>query len=253
MTTTTRSALVTGAAGGIGRAVAVKLARSGVLVHAADVNEAGLRETAELARAVGGNVNPVVLDIADTHAIRSVVDVTDTLDVLVNNAAIADSTVTRELTIDRVQRVLGVNLLGAIDLTLTLLPLLGASNAPRVLNVASVQGLVGTRNSLAYATAKAGLLGFTRALAADAADQGILVNALAPGFVDTAMALVDGHSEYDSTLFQQVYVEHRGIPLRRPSTAQEQAEIAAFLCSPENTYITGQTVIADGGMTSTFA
>jgi 3-oxoacyl-[acyl-carrier protein] reductase len=248
-----RSALITGAARGIGRAIAARLARSGVTVIAVDIDKEGLAETVAAIRSAGGAADSFALDVADGRSIHSSIARLDALDVLVNDAAISDATPTSELTQDRIRRVLDVNLFGAIDLTLAALPLLTRSASPRVLNVASVQGIVGTRNSLAYATAKAGLLGFTRALAADVAEAGILVNALAPGFVDTPMAIVDGHSEYDSTLFRRVYVEHGGIPLRRPSTAQEQAEIAAFLCSPENTYITGETVVADGGMTSTFA
>lgn len=248
-----RSALVTGAASGIGRAIATKFAAAGIAVFAADVDEAGLAESVSAIRSAGGTVSGIAVDIAEPASISAGIAGIGTLDILVNDAAISDATPTAELTMSVVRRVLDVNLFGAMDVTLAALPILRRSNAPRVLNIASVQGLVGTRNSLAYATAKAGLLGFTRALAADVADDGILVNALAPGFVDTPMASVAGRSEYDSTVFRQVYVEHGGIPLRRPSTAQEQAEIAAFLCSPENTYITGETVVADGGMTSTFA
>jgi 3-oxoacyl-[acyl-carrier protein] reductase len=248
-----RTALVTGAASGIGRAIAVRLAADGVNITAVDLDEDGLTRTVDAICSTGGTAEAVALDITDAEGIGSALARLTALDVLVNNAAVSDITRTTELTMDTVRRVLNVDLFGAIDLTLHALPLLADSESPRVLNIASVQGLVGTRDSLAYATAKAGLLGFTRALAADTADRGVLVNALAPGFVDTPMAIVDGRSEYDSTLFRQVYVEHGGIPLRRPSTAEEQAEIAAFLCSPANTYITGQTVIADGGMTSTFA
>lgn len=249
----TRHALITGAASGIGRAIAVRLAADSVDVLCADIDAVGLSGTVELVRSAGGRAEKAVLDVTDAAAIQALAETIDALDILVNNAAISDTTETRSLTPELLRRILNVNLLGAIDLALALRTLLARSSAGRLLTVASVQGLVGTRNSLAYATAKAGLLGFTRAFAADVAEDGVLVNALAPGFVDTPMAIIDGASEYDTDLFKQVYVEHRGIPLRRPSTAQEQAEIAAFLCSPANTYITAQTIIADGGMTSTFA
>jgi NAD(P)-dependent dehydrogenase (short-subunit alcohol dehydrogenase family) len=248
-----RCAVVTGAASGIGRAIALRLASDGNEVIATDIDRDGLEQTLAVIESRSGTGRTVALDVADPGAIQSFVSAQGPFDVLVNNAAIGDSTPTRELSMDRIRRILDVNLYGAIELSLAALPALSASENPRILNIASIQGFVGTRNALAYATAKAGLLGFTRALAADAAIDGILVNALAPGFVDTPMAIVDGRSEYDSALFRQVYVEHGGIPLRRPSTPTEQAEIAAFLCSPANTYITGQTIIADGGMTSTFA
>ena len=257
-----RRALITGAAHGIGRAVAERLATAGVDVICADIARADLDETVEAITRAGGSAVAMTLDIGDSASISGAVSAlhaagsasAPALDVLVNNAAIADVTDTRDLTMDRFRSVLDVNLLGAVDLTLGLLPMLRRSESGRIVNVASVQGLVGTRNSLSYATAKGGLLSFTRALAADLADDDVLVNALAPGFVDTRMSVgLDGVSEYDSELFKTVYQRHSGIPLRRPASAREMAEITAFLCSVDNTYITAQTIVADGGMTATFS
>ena len=96
-------------------------------------------------------------------------------------------------------------------------------------------------------------MNMTRGLACDLADDGILVNALAPGFVDTPMALFsDGSSEYDSEWFRNIYVKHGRIPLRRPGRADEVAEAALFFCSSANSYVTGQILAVDGGMTATF-
>jgi NAD(P)-dependent dehydrogenase (short-subunit alcohol dehydrogenase family) len=122
-----------------------------------------------------------------------------------------------------------------------------------VLMVSSIQGLVATTDTLAYAASKGGVLAATRALAADLADDGVLVNALAPGFVDTPMAVLpDGSTEYDTDLFRDVYVRHGKVPLRRPARPEEIAEAAAFLCSERNSYLTGSVLTADGGLTAVF-
>ncbi|MDH2444102.1 SDR family NAD(P)-dependent oxidoreductase [Amnibacterium sp. CER49] len=252
-----RNALVTGAGSGIGAAIAEALARSGCAVVCTDRNEAGADATAARIRAAGGSAASLPLDIADDSAVATlpekVVAGLGAIDVLVNNAGVGGEVPTSGLTMADVRAVLRVNLEGAVAVTLALLPQLRASGSGRVLNVASIQGFRGARDSLAYGASKGALVNLTRDLACDLADDGVLVNALAPGFVNTPMArYADGTTEYETDWFRTIYVENARIPLRRPAEPEEVAEAALFLCSPANTYVTGQVLAVDGGMTATF-
>jgi NAD(P)-dependent dehydrogenase (short-subunit alcohol dehydrogenase family) len=252
-----RVALVTGAASGIGAAISRRLARDGVTVVCADIALDGANTTVSAIRAAGGNAETLLLDIADdaqvANSANAVTNLFGGLDILVNNAGIGGEIEIDKLDIAAARRVLEVNLEGTMALTLALRPLLIASSSGRILNIASIQGFRGTKNSLAYGASKGALVNMTRGLACDLADDGILVNALAPGFVDTPMALFpDGSSEYDSEWFRDIYVKHGRIPLRRPGRADEVAEAALFFCSIANSYVTGQVLAVDGGMTATF-
>jgi 3-oxoacyl-[acyl-carrier protein] reductase len=260
MFTPSRRALVTGAGSGIGRAIAARLSAEGIAVFCADRDAEAAARTAEDAGGAGGRAEALTLDIADDASVDRLAGAVlgsslpgAGLDVLVNCAAISDATPTIDLTIGDVRRVLDVNLVGTLAVTLALLPLVRASATGRILLVGSIQGFVATTDTLAYAASKGGVLAATRALAADLADDGVLVNALAPGFVDTPMArLPDGTTEYDTELFRDVYVRHGKLPLGRPARPEEIAETALFLCSERNSYMTGAVLTADGGMTAVF-
>jgi NAD(P)-dependent dehydrogenase (short-subunit alcohol dehydrogenase family) len=252
-----RIALVTGAGSGIGAAIARRFARDGVTVICADIRVGAAEVVAAGIRETGGAAEALDLDIADDDAIAGVPiwlrEHFGGLDVLVNNAGVGGEVSTALLDIAAVRRVLAINVEGAISLTLAVRPMLALSSAPRILNIASIQGFRGAKDSLAYGASKGALVNVTRGLAVDLADDGVLVNALAPGFVDTPMALLgDGSSEYDTDWFRGIYVENARIPLRRPGSAQEVAEAAVFFCSPANGYVTGQILAVDGGMTATF-
>jgi len=128
-----------------------------------------------------------------------------------------------------------------------------ATSGKRILNIASIQGLRGWPNQIAYATAKGAIVNFTRALAADLAPYEIMVNALAPGFVDTPMSIQpDGSHEYDSDWFRDIYVKYGRIPLRRFAKPADMAGPAFFLCSDDSRYVTGQIMLVDGGASATF-
>lgn len=260
MSIPSRTALVTGAASGIGAAIAARLTRSGHSVMLLDIDAQGLeRRISELA-AAGGRASGIVADLADVGRpdvvaalVSRIREHVSTLDVLVNAAGIAETHPTADLDISSYRRVLDVNLDGMVALTIGLLPLLRDSSSARVLNIGSVQGQTSAVDTLAYATSKGGVHAFTRSLAVDLAADGILVNALAPGFVDTPMArLADGSTEFETGWFQDVYVRHGRIPLRRPAQPDEIAAAAEFFVSPDNTYVTGQVVAVDGGLGATF-
>lgn len=251
-----RSALVTGAARGIGAAIAGRLGRAGCVVTCVDIDESALAQTVDALRRDGVSAEAWALDLTDPDTFRRLADrewPAGRLDVLINSAGVIDPTPTARFDPERYRQVLAVNLDAAIRLTLALADRLAASPAGRVLNIASIHGFRAAEDSLAYAVSKGGLINATRALAIDLAGRGILVNALAPGFVDTAMArLPDGSKEYDTDWFRSIYLEHRRLPLGRPAQPEEIAAAAEFFVSPDNSYVTGQVLAVDGGLTATF-
>lgn len=249
-----RVALVTGAAQGIGEAIARRLAAEGATVVIADIDEA---KAATTAREIGAEAQHV--DIADEASVKalaqSIARAHGRLDILVNNAAILDATSFDDLTMQRFRQVLDINLNGALAVTLSLVPLLReARNGARVLNIASIMGVRGSQSSLAYSTAKGGLVNLTRCLACDLAPDRITANALCPGFIDTRMALLpdgSGH-EHETEWFKDIYLKYRRIPAGRAGTPHDIAGPAYFLVSDDAAYVTGQVLLVDGGVSATF-
>jgi NAD(P)-dependent dehydrogenase (short-subunit alcohol dehydrogenase family) len=173
--------------------------------------------------------------------------------VLVNNAAVLDMTPFDELTYERFGEVLRVNLDGALLCTMAAVPAMVRAGGGRIVNVASIMGVLGAEDSVPYATAKGGLVNMTRCLACDLAVKNITVNAIAPGFIDTRMAVTrSGEHEHGTELFQTVYIKHGKIPLRRAGHPEDVAGPAFFLCSDDARYVTGQVLLVDGGLSATY-
>ncbi len=250
-------ALVTGAARGIGLAIAARLLTEGAYVFLADID--GDEAERAIDRLPANDVtraSAVTLDITDPIACQRTIDGISEehgrLDVLVNNAAILDISPIGGLTIDRFREVMRVNFDGALVCSLAALPLMERGGG-RILMTASIMGLSGSPDSLPYSSAKGGLVNMVRALACDLAPRGITVNAIAPGFIDTRMALrSDGGNAHDTEYFKVVYLEHRKIPLGRAGCPEDLAGPAAFLVSSDAAYITGQILVVDGGVSATF-
>ncbi|MFD1714930.1 SDR family NAD(P)-dependent oxidoreductase [Amnibacterium flavum] len=248
MSESPRTVLVTGAASGIGAAIARRLAAAGDRLVLADRDEVGL---GALADELGASAH--LVDVSDEQSVGALASRLDGLDVLVNSAGIATETSLDDADLDLYRRTIDVNLTGTVVVTRAVLPFLRESSTARVLNIGSVQGLQAQAGVYAYATSKGGVHNLTRALAVDLAPDGILVNALAPGFIDTPMAVLpDGGTEYETDWFASVYLEHGRLPLRRPGTPDEVAVAAEFLVSASNTYITGAVLPVDGGLAATF-
>lgn len=248
-----RVAVVTGAARGIGLATARALAGAGARVLLADIDDALAAEEAEKLTADKLEAAACAVDVADPDSVRRLVaqavDRWCQLDVLVNNAAIAAETPFETLSPETWRKVLSINLNGALHATQIALPHLKKSPAASVVNVASTQGLRGQPDAAAYATAKGGLVNLTRCLAIDLGPQGIRVNAVAPGFIDTRMALLPdgGGHEHETEWFQEVFIKHGRLPLRRAGQPDEVADPILFLASDASRYITGQILVVDGG------
>ncbi len=238
--------LITGAARGIGLAVAQAAAGMGARVVLTDVDVAALS---------GQPLPHVVMDVSDVRSVAAGVaagvQVLGGLDGVVNNAAMLDESHAAEVTEACFERVLSVNLTSILRVSQAALPHLAGHGA--IVNTLSTQAMFGQSNSVAYATAKGGGLSLTRAMAIDFAPHGVRVNAVAPGFIDTRMAIMgDGGHEHGTDWFRDFYVGHRKIPLARAGTPEDCAGAFLFLLSDLARYITGQCVAVDGGLTATY-
>ena len=242
-----RTALVTGGSNGIGRAIVECFLVEGARVAVVD------REQFEGARA---GVTSFLFDLSATDRLDSLVDEIELamgpLDVLVNNAGIFEPGLAVELGLDSYRSVLAVNLDAPIFLAKRVARSMLERGYGRIVNITSIHGEFGEEMALSYDVAKAGLNQATRTLAIELGRYGVLVNAVAPGFVSTGMAVVDGKNELESDWFRDVYVSYGKLPLRRWAEPREIAEHVAWLACERNTYLTGQVVTVDGGLTSTF-
>ena len=242
-----RTALVTGGANGIGRAIVERLAAEGARVAAVDVEP-----VPDLGSAVVG----IEFDLAATERLEELVDDVETrvgpLDVLVNNAGIYEPAPAVELTLDSYRRVLAVNLDAPVFLASRAGGRMARRGYGRIVNITSIHGRFGEELALSYDTAKGGLEQATRTLAIELSRHGVLVNAVAPGFVSTRMSVVDGVNELEGDWFRNIYVDNGKLPVRRYAEPHEIAAHVAWLASEQNTYVTGQVLTVDGGVTVTF-
>lgn len=240
-----KTALVTGASRGIGRAVALRLAEEGVRVA---INYAGNVKAAEEVKAsveaAGGTAILCQADIADSAAVEAMIaDVVKefgAIDILVNNAGITRDTLLMRMKDEDFAKVLDTNLKGVFYCTKAVAKLMMKKRSGRIVNMASVVGLVGNAGQTNYAAAKAGVIGFSKSAAKELASRGITVNVVAPGFIGTDMTAGLPESVKEKMLTD--------IPLGRMGEPEDVANAVLFLASDQASYITGQVVNVDGGM-----
>jgi 3-oxoacyl-[acyl-carrier protein] reductase len=237
-------ALVTGGAQGIGRAIALLFAREGARVAISDINLEKARETGREVEAIGQEALAIGGNVADAQEAEAMVQQTvekfGRLDILVNNAGITRDQILLRMKEEDWDRVLSVNLKGTFHLTKAGLRPFLKQKAGKVVNIASVTGQMGNAGQANYAASKAGVIGFTKSIAREYASRNIQVNAVAPGFIETAMSQAIPQKERE-VLIQQ-------IPVARLGTPEDVAEAVLFLSSPAADYITGQVLNVNGGM-----
>ena len=238
-----RVAIVTGASRGIGRVVARRLGAAGVAVVAAAREQHAEAAAADICKA-GGRAVAVSVDVTDPGQIdamvRTALDAFGRIDVLVNNAGIARDRLALRMTLADWESVIATNLTAAFTCARAVLRPMLKQRSGRIINVGSVVGQMGNAGQVNYAASKAGLVGFSMALACEVASRGITVNVVAPGMIDTDMTADLGESAHSAMLGQ--------IPLGRLGTADEVAAAVCFLASDESAYITGHVLAVNGGM-----
>jgi NAD(P)-dependent dehydrogenase (short-subunit alcohol dehydrogenase family) len=248
-------ALVTGAARGIGRAVAEALIGAGAAVMVADLAGSDGTATAAALRAGGGQAAFVAADVTQDAEAMTAATIAEfgRLDILVNNAGIFYNADALATPLDDWRKAFDVIFYGALHCCRAAGRIMvEQGQGGRVVNISSVNAFLGMAQSSHYNTAKGAVDQLTRCLAVEWAPHGILVNSVAPGYVDTIMSVVDGVNELDTPDFQEFYVRRRKIPLARAAQPAEIAAAVLFLASPRCTYITGHTLVVDGGLSITF-
>ena len=241
---TGKVALVTGASQGIGRAIALSLARSGATVAVAARSIDKLESLAQEISTNGGSAKPFALDVTSEDSIKScakaVLAELGACHILVNNAGIAKDGLVLRMKLADFDDVLRTNLTGAFLLTQAVISSMMKARWGRVINITSVVGETGAAGQANYAASKAGLIGLTKSLAREFASRSITVNAIAPGFISTAMTDALTEEQRSSILAQ--------VPLARYGTVDDVAAAVAFLASDAAAYITGHTLDVNGGL-----
>ncbi|MCS7238554.1 MAG: 3-oxoacyl-[acyl-carrier-protein] reductase [Thermoguttaceae bacterium] len=239
-------ALVTGAGRGIGQAIAFSLADAGATVACVDINKELLDGTVAGIESKGFRAKGWVCDVSDAAQVdRMVQDVLKTfsrIDILVNNAGITRDNLILRMKDDEWDAVLNVNLRGAFLMCRAVAKAMIRAHSGRIVNIASVSGMIGNPGQANYSASKAGLIGLTRTLARELAKRNITVNAVAPGFIGTEMS---------AKLGQEVIEEiKQRTPLGRLGDPQDVADAVLFLCSEAAGFITGHVLVVDGGLTA---
>lgn len=244
MKLTGKVALVTGAAQGIGKAIALLLARNGADLVVSDINLEKAEETAKEIRAIGPKAMAVKVDVANwsdvERMVTGILEKLAKIDILVNNAGITRDKLILRMTEEDWDAVLGVNLKGTFNCTKAVVRHMAKQRSGKIVNIASVVGEMGNAGQANYSASKAGVIGLTKTIAREYAQRGINVNAIAPGYIETPMT---------EALLEKAKGELiKLIPMDRLGKPEDVAEAVLFLVSEESSYITGQVLNVNGGI-----
>ncbi|MCX7830553.1 MAG: 3-oxoacyl-[acyl-carrier-protein] reductase [Acidobacteria bacterium] len=236
--------LVTGAAQGIGKKISEILAEEGAVVYGGDIKEDALKIAEEEFLSRKLLFTPVILNVSDSSSceqcVKSILDKEGRIDFLVNNAGVTRDTLLLRMKEEDWDLVLDINLKGAFLLTKFASKAMMSQRFGRIVNISSVVGLMGNAGQANYCSSKAGIIGFTKAIARELASRGITCNAVAPGYIQTPMT--DALDEKQKETLKNL------IPLNRLGSVDDVAKAVAFLLSDDASYITGQVLSVNGGM-----
>ena len=240
-----KCALITGATRGIGKQIAITLAKQGynIALNYRKENEE-LENTKKEIEKIGVQILAVKGDVANfedcENFVKQVIERFGQIDVLVNNAGITKDMLLMRMKKEDFEQVIDTNLVGTFNVTKNVVPYMMKARSGRIINISSIVGISGNAGQTNYSASKAGIIGFTKSLAKEIASRNILVNAVAPGFIETNMTDV-----LKDDVKQEIA---KNIPLKRMGTTQDVANVVKFLASDDSSYITGQVINVDGGM-----
>ncbi|HEY2838559.1 MAG TPA: 3-oxoacyl-[acyl-carrier-protein] reductase, partial [Pirellulales bacterium] len=241
-----QTAIVTGASRGLGRAIAIGLARSGARVACVARNVEALASTVGEITAAGGVAQAFACDVANTDSVNNTVEAVlaawEKIHIMVNNAGITRDGLIPRMADDQWDDVINTNLRGAFLFTRAVTRPMMQQRYGRIVNIASVSGLMGNPGQSNYSASKAGMIGMTRSVSRELASRKITVNAIAPGFIETEMTAALGDS-----ILEEVQTR---IPVKRLGKPEEIVGAVLYLCSTPASYITGQVLTVDGGLTA---
>ncbi len=241
---TNQVAVVTGASQGLGKSVAIALGINGANVVCLARSADKLKDTVAAIEAVGGTAQAVACDVTDRASAASAIETAATqhgrLDILVNNAGITRDKLMRGMADDEWDDVIATNLTSCFVCCRAVANIMRKAKYGRIINMASISGLIGNAGQANYSASKAGMIGLTRTLSKELANRAITVNAVAPGFIESDMT-----AKLGEVVMEEV---RKRIPAHRVGTPEDVAAAVLFLASPAAGYITGQTLVVDGGM-----
>jgi len=239
-----RMAIVTGAGQGIGRAIALGLAREGATVVIADINQESASAVKNEIEASGGKALAIRTDVSNESSVQAMAKKSlaefGRMDILVNNAGIFPTSSVEEMSEEDWDRVIGTNLVGAFLCARAVVPRFLEQKSGRIISLTSGRAFQGAKNGAHYAASKAGIIGFSKSLALELASHGITVNVICPGITDTAQPR--GHQTEE-----QMYAQGQRIPLGRIGQPEDLVGPAIFLASDAAAFVTGQTILVNGG------
>ena len=250
-----KKVIVTGGSRGIGEGIVKRLYNEGSEIIIADIR----KELAEnLINSLDKNqISFFQTDLSQEEEIKKLMEFTEnkwgSLDFLINNAGIEDGYTLADQTYESYRKTMKVNMDAPFLCSKYALPLLEKSKTPRIIMITSIQGIRGYKGNISYNTAKGGLINMTRVLAVELAEKDILVNSVAPGFINTPLSVMkDGNLEWDTDWFKDVYLKYEKLPMGRYGHPDDIAGAVYFFCSEDSKYVTGQTLLVDGGVSSSF-
>jgi len=255
MELTGQIAIVTGAGRGIGRATALELARLGADIVIAEVDQAGAKRTAEEVGALGRRAVATSTDVTSRADLRAMVDRATAefgrIDILVNNAGIYRAAATVDVTEEHWDAIMNINAKAVFFASQAVIPTMAAQKSGSIVSLASMAGKIGSKTNLPYNASKAAVVSMTKSLALAHAGEGIRVNCVCPGFVETDMwAQVSKEQGALLGMSAEEFTRHRAaqVPLGRMEKPEDVAHVIAFLAGPRSGYMTGQALSVDGGL-----
>ncbi len=251
-----KKTIITGGSRGIGAGIVERLYKEGANIIIADILE---KEAMELINKLGDN-EKIIFKSTNLSSEEEIIDLFNfankqwgNLDLLINNAGIEDGFMLKDQSYEDYRKTMKINMDAPFLTSKYALPLFQKSKGGRIIMISSIQGIRGYKGNISYNTAKGGMINMTRVLATELADQNILVNSVAPGFINTSMSVMkDGTLEWDSNWFKDVYLKYEKLPMGRYGNPDDIAGAVYFFCSEDSKYVTGQTLLVDGGVSATF-